>query len=269
MTAYNISTRQTPVIKDPNKTRTDWYLEHLEQDRYALRPTIRYIAHDGYYQKIKFVDGVVGLGLHSVGKLRCDANLRHLYQGPQKPRGRNKEYDGKVRFNDISRFELAATQGNQRIYTAVVNSLSLKRNIRIAYIVKQKGKKISTALLFSTDIHLPAVEIYRFYKARFQIEFLFRDAKQFTGLLDCRTRCEQSLHFHFNASMTALNLIRIQDRQLTEKSEGRVISVLSWKIRKFNEHMLERFSSKLGLNLTLIKSNREYENLINYGTIGT
>ena len=69
--------------------------------------------------------------------------------------------------------------------------------------------------------------------------------------------------------MTALNLIRIQDRQLTEKSEGRVISVLSWKIRKFNEHMLERFSSKLGLNLTLIKSNREYENLINYGTIGT
>jgi hypothetical protein len=50
-------------------------------------------------------------------------------------------------------------------------------------------------------------EIYRFYKVRFQIEFLFRDAEQFTGLLDCHARCEQSLYFHFNASMTALNLI--------------------------------------------------------------
>jgi hypothetical protein len=34
-TAYPISTRQTPVIDDPNKTRMDWYLEHLEQDRYT------------------------------------------------------------------------------------------------------------------------------------------------------------------------------------------------------------------------------------------
>lgn len=267
-TAYNISTRQTPVIKDPNKTRMDWYVEHLEQDRRALWPTVRYLAHDGYYQKVKFVDAVVGLGLHSVGKLRCDANLRHLYTGPQKPLGRNKEFAGKVHFNDLTRFELAAIQDSQRIYTAVVNSVSLKRNIRIAYIVKQEGKKIFTALLFSTDLNLPATEIYRFYKARFQIEFLFRDAKQFTGLLDCQARCKQSLHFHFNASMTALNLIKMQDRQLVEKSEGRVISVLSWKIRKFNEHLLERFSSMLGLNLTLIKSKPEYQNLINYGAIG-
>jgi hypothetical protein len=152
-------------------------------------------------------------------------------------------------------------------YLPVVNSVSLKRNIRIVYIVKQAGKKISTVLLFSTDINLPATEIYRFYKARFQIEFLFRDAKQFTGLLDCQARCEQSLHFHFNASMTAFNLIKMKDRQLTERFDGCVISVLSCKIRKFNEHLLERFSSKLDLNLTLIKSNPEYQNLINYGTI--
>ncbi len=163
---------------------------------------------------------------------------------------------------------MATVQGNRRIYTAVVNSIRLKRNIRIVYIVKLRWKKFYTALLFSTDIHLAATEIYRFYKARFQIEFLFRDAKQFTGLLDCQARCEQSLHFHFNASMTALNLIKMQDRQLTERSQGRVISVLSWKIRIFNEHLIEFFSSKLGLDLTLIKSNPEYENIINYGTIG-
>lgn len=266
-TAYNLSTRQTPVIDDPEQTRIDWYLEHLKQDRYALPPKIRYLACDGYYAKKKFVGGVVEQGLHVISKLRCDANLRHLYQGHQKPRGRRKLYDGKVRFDDFSRFDWVATQDNHMIYTAVVNSVSLKRNIRIVYIVKQNGKSISTALLFSTDTKLSALEIWRYYKARFQIEFLFRDAKQFTGLSDCQARCKESLHFHFNASMTALNLIKMEDRQFAEDSKDRVISVASWKIRKFNEHFLEQFSTMLELDLSLIKSNPQYNELLNYGAI--
>ena len=127
------------------------------------------------------------------------------------------------------------------------------------YIVKQQGKKISTALLFSTDPDLDATEIYRYYKARFQIEFLFRDAKQFTGLSDCQARSKDPLHFHFNASMTTLNLIKMQDRLAAENSKGQVISVLSWKIRKFNEHLLERFSSISGVDISIIKSKPQYE----------
>jgi hypothetical protein len=69
-----------------------------------------------------------------------------------------------------------------RLYTAVVNSPCFKRNLRIVYLVKTVGKRVHTALLFSTDLEQPAQE----YKARFQIEFLFRDAKQFTGLCDCQ-----------------------------------------------------------------------------------
>jgi IS4 transposase len=228
---------------------------------------VRYLVHDGYYQKKKFVDGVVALALHSIGKLRCDSNLRYLFQGPQKRFGRKRQYDGKVYFNDLSRFELAVEKEHLKIYTAIVNSISLKRNIRIAYIVKQQGKKRSTALLFSTDPDLDAAEIYRYYKARFQIEFLFRDAKQFTGLSDCQARSKDPLHFHFNASMTTLNLIKMQDRLASENSKGQVISVLSWKIRKFNEHLLERFSSMSGVDLSIIKSKPQYEEFLNYGVV--
>ncbi|MCK5719948.1 MAG: hypothetical protein KAH84_08410 [Thiomargarita sp.] len=54
-----------------------------------------------------------------------------------------------------------------------------------------------TALLFSTDIGLTAKKNYQFYKACFQIEFLFLDTKQFTGLNDCQARgCCQDLNFH-------------------------------------------------------------------------
>jgi hypothetical protein len=44
------------------------------------------------------------------------------------------------------------------------------------------------ARLFSTAVALSAQPIYRYDQARFQIEFLFRDAKQFTGLSDCQAR---------------------------------------------------------------------------------
>ncbi|CDH46828.1 transposase [Candidatus Contendibacter odensensis] len=214
-TAYPLSSRQTPPLDNPQETRVDDYLKHLQQDFSALPAGVRYVLADGYYSKIKFINGVCNLGLHLVSKLRHDANRRWLYHGPQKPRGRPKQYDGKVRFQlqEWDRFEKAGEVHETQVYTSVVNSTHFKRNVRIIYLMKPIGQKIKTALLYSTDIELPALEIYRLYKARFQIEFLFRDAKQFTGLLDCQARSPSALHFHFNASMTALNLLKLEDRQ--------------------------------------------------------
>lgn len=39
---------------------------------------------DGFYSKYKWVTGVVQLGFHSIGRLRSDAHLKFLYDGPQK-----------------------------------------------------------------------------------------------------------------------------------------------------------------------------------------
>jgi IS4 transposase len=72
----------------------------------------------------------------------------------------------------------------------------------------QANGKIKNALLFSTDIHLLPEQIVEYYQARFQIEFIFRDAKQFTGLSDCQARHLPRLDFHFNASLIALNLAK-------------------------------------------------------------
>ena len=268
-TAYHLSSRQTPPLDHTKETRVDDYLKHLQRDSSALPAGARYVLADGYYSKIKFINGVCNVGLHLVSKLRHDAHLRWLYSGPQKPRGRHKQYDGKVRFRpqEWDRFEKAGQVNETQVYTAVVNSAHFKRNVRIIYLMKPIGQKIQTALLYSTDIELPALEIYRLYKARFQIEFLFRDAKQFTGLLDCQARCQSALHFHFNASMTALNLLKLEDRQRTEGGGRSVISIASWKIRNFNEQLLKRFSSILGLDFSLIKSSPEFGNLCNYGAI--
>lgn len=266
-TAYSLSAWQTPAVFGSEYTRTDWYVGHFIQDAPCLPPSVRYVAADGYYAKKKFTDGVTDTGYHLVSKLRHDADLRFLYAGNRKPKGRPKIYDGKVRFDDLTRFEFVSETDNVSLYTAVVNSPSLKRNIRVVYLVRRLSGKAATALLFSTDIQLPATDIYRFYKARFQPEFLFRDAKQFAGLSDCQARCEISMDFHFNACMTALNLMKWESRRIAPSEKHHVCSVASVKIRNFNEYLIKRFCNMSGLDFSSIKSADAYNGIINIGAI--
>lgn len=273
-TAYHLSMEQTPDTATlqktigPDKTRIDWYLSHLWRDGPLLPPEVSHLAADGYYAKLKFVDSVCDFGLHLVSKLRHDANLRYLFTGPPpKRRGARKKYDGKVNLQDLSRLTPLPFSTTITLYTAVVNSVSLKRNLRLVVVCKRQGTKVLTALLFSTDTTLAAEDIYRYYTARFQIEFLFRDAKQFTGLVDFQTRSAARIAFHVNASLTALNFLKLEDRQQAPNDEAHVISIASWKVRKFNEHQLDRIISTLGLDLSSIKFHPYYEDLMNYGTI--
>ncbi|MDQ7089317.1 MAG: transposase [Methylococcales bacterium] len=141
----------------------------------------------------------------------------------------------------------------------------MKCNIRIAYLVKTTSQGTRYALLFSTDTEIDAMTLYNYYKARFQIEFLFRDAKQFTGLCDCQARSEPALHSHFKASFTALNLIKWHDRLLSPKRKP--ISIGSWKTRFFNELSIERILLNSGVDLSLIKCSSQYEELCSFGVI--
>jgi IS4 transposase len=209
------------------------------------------------------------LNLHLVSKLRVDARLRYLYDGAQKRRGRRRRFDGQVALDDLRRFESANCQdADIHLYTAVVNSLSLQRTIRVVVVVNRKEpEKPRWAILFSTDTELSATDIYRFYKARFQLEFLFRDAKQFTGLVDCQARDEKALHFHFNAALSTVNLAKIEAQGLSRNNETIVFSLSSWKQRYFNEQFLELIISKLALEPEMIKNHPQYEYLRSYGAI--
>lgn len=154
------------------------------------------------------------------------------------------------------------------LYTAGVWHVSLKRNIRFAYLVdRRQPQKTGEVLLFSTDMNLNAYDIYCYYKARFQIEFIFRDPKQFTGLTDCQARDQNKLAFHFNASLTALNLAKFDARQRHQGNQLFVFSMASYKRLALNDHLLEAFISKLDLSPTLIKNHPNYEELRSYGAI--
>jgi DDE superfamily endonuclease len=186
--AYTLSVEQTPTTLNhaAEETRIDTYLAPIARV-VTTQPlqALKYLAVDGYFSKMKFVNGICALDLHVIGKLRRDAHLRYLYSGPRGDGpGRPKTYDGKVDVRDLARFEpVEVAEADIALYSHVVNHPQLKRNLRLVVVRHRPTGRY--ALLFSTDIALSAKTIYRYYKARFQIEFLFRDAKQFTGLSDC------------------------------------------------------------------------------------
>lgn len=268
--AYCLSVEQTPPSpgsSDSKATRMDVYLDQLRRvvQTHDLS-FLRYVVTDGAYSKQKFVAGVLDLGLHQIGKWRADANLRYLYQGPQRPGpGRPKTYDGKVHLGDLSRFEQLGTDDDHIVlYHQVLNHVQLKRNLQGVVVVNTQLNRY--AVLFSTDVDLEPLRLYRYYKARFQIEFLFRDAKPFTGLSDCQARSKAKLDFHFNASLSAVNLAKLEARQQRSHTE-QSFSMASLKRRAFNQHLIDRICEHLANGQSLEKSSPDYEVLCNYGTI--
>ena len=122
-------------------------------------------------------------------------------------------------------------------------------------------------MLAATDVELDARTLVAYYQARFQIEFLFRDAKQFTGLNDGQMRDEKALDFHFNASLATLNLVRVEEVQAAQGQPLKVFSVASWKQRNFNERLVETIIDKLEIEPTAIKNHPRYEEIRTYGAI--
>lgn len=153
------------------------------------------------------------------------------------------------------------------VYSKVVNVKAFKRQVTVVLLRWLARGKVGHALLFSTDLKLEAKQIITYYKARFQIEYLFRDAKQFTGLMDCQARSKEAIHTHINASLTALNLLKRQDRQNKKTDGPTVISIASWRRNKINENLMDRLFDGLELDRNCEKVARVYDELSNYGAI--
>ena len=267
-TAYALDAQQT--VDEEGKTRIDLYSEQvIRLARKLLDLGIIYLAVDAYYFKEKFVSAVTGAGLQVVGKLRKDADLFWLYSGVYSGRGRPKIYDGKVSpEKDLHRFEDAGLlETGEHVYTAVVYSRCLKCHIRVVMLRIQRGIKMGISLLYSTDTKLDPITIIRYYKARFQIEFVFREAKQYTGLMDCQSCQKESIQTQINASFTALNALKLEDLREKNTNDETVISIVSWKRRKFNQHLMCRVFEKLGLSLSNEKIMATYQQLGCYGVI--
>jgi Transposase DDE domain len=277
--AFTLAVAQTPpgdgqATRPPaaDATRIDFYTPQLRDQRQRLPPSGKYHCVDGDFAKKNYLDEVVALKLPPITKLRHDANCRFLYTGPHpKRRGPQRKYDGKVNFHDLRRFAALgplAERDQVHLYPAPVWHVSLKRKLRVVVLVTRKDPpKRRSRVLASTDLELDGHKLVEFYVARFQIEFLFRDSKQFTGLSDCQARAEAALDFQFTASLATLNLARAEGLRAPTAQSPQVFSMASWKQRQFNARLLDLLIERFALDPTWVKNQPYYEELRTDGAI--
>ena len=274
-TAIILEAIQTPNVeklRQNGKTLIDHYAKLIIDRSDKVSSISNYLAVDCYFSSKHFVDQITeSTELHIVCKLRSNANLRYLYKGPRrKGRGRPKKYDGKVDPKNLDKRRLKWVYQDQDviIYQGQLYSWSLKRTINVSYVeFLENGKPTNRhALFYSTDLELDAKDIYQCYKIRFQIEFLFRDAKQFTGLSHSQARSENKIHFHVNTSLTAVSVAKIAHYFKKDHSKT-PFSIADIKTSYFNELMLNLFLSNLRIDPKLIKNKAMINKLIQFGTI--
>lgn len=271
-TAYHLNAFQTVDLKE-DESLPQFYARMLLQQKESLLKLSEHLVVDAYFSKKTFVSPMCKTGFHIVSRLRDDANLRYLFNGEQNPQGRKKQYAGKVDVANLSDAyaKCVSDTDKERIYWFEANSPSLKKTLNIVVVKTLNSKgKWQHKIYFSTDLKQHWQDILQYYRLRFQIEFLYRDAKQHTGLNDCQARSKNKLHFHWNMSLTAINLTKILhwvpivDKQPNVKIP---FSMRDVKTLYHNRLLLDLFICKFGINPELAKNKIKIEQILEFGRI--
>jgi putative transposase len=152
--------------------------------------TVKHIVLDGHLGNYPATYAVREAGLHIISKLRHDAALYRPYAGPKPPRGPLPRYGEKLKFHQLPLEALCSSvvEGDYQVATSQLPVFhpSFPDPLNVVVVVKthRKTDQRGHAALFSTDLALTAAQIVAYYSLRFQIEFNFRDAKQYWGLDD-------------------------------------------------------------------------------------
>lgn len=235
-------------------TLLNYYAALVERRAIDILKVSKYLLVDAFFSREPFVTRAFNAGLEVISRLRDDADLHYLYVGPHpKRRGRKTKYAGKfdARELNMSYFTCCLRQINEvkkenyALYEATLYSKALKRNIRVVvqHNFRADGSIKNHKIFFSTDTTISGIDIFLFYKSRFQIEFLYRDAKQFTGLEHCQARSETKLHFHFNTALTTVSLAKAIFYLDVPENERGSFSMADVKTQFFNELMLDKMQN--------------------------
>jgi hypothetical protein len=277
-TGFNLEAIQTPATpkgKDREESSVTHHLNVILNRASEIESLgIKVGVFDGYFAKAGFVNGITdNSNLDVISKSRPDANMRYLFNGPRHPgKGRPKLYEGKVNTWCIDRRRIPfcfAIDEDTHVYSGLVYSICLKRIVRIVYIEHYgvDGYANGHVILFSTDLNLDPEKIYLYYKQRFQIEFLFRDAKNFSGLEHCQARSVQKMNFHVNASLTTVSLAKALHYLPIPKQERDSFSMMDIKTLYFNQYITDLIFSKLALDLSCEKIRQLYDECLNIGRL--
>jgi putative transposase len=148
---------------------------------------------------------------------------RPTYDSPYSGRGPRRKYGQKLDYQNIPSEYLKSKSVDEDIKTQIYQTPLWHKKfsdlLNIVVIVKTNLQTSKTAhvVLFSSDLSLGYESLIDYYRLRFQIEFNFRDAKQYWGLEDFMSVKERPVYNSANLAMFMANLSQTLIRPMRQE----------------------------------------------------
>jgi hypothetical protein len=207
------STKAKATVElSPELTRIQTMILQLLARIGSLIP-LTYLVLDGHFGNNAALVMARHCKLDLISKLRSDSCLYLPYDGPYAGRGPRRIYGDKIDPRAIPERYLrqsALADGIEtRIYQMEARHKSIAMPLNVVVILKTnlKSKAVAHVILFSSERVLSWDKLIDYYCLRFQLEFNFRDAKQFWGLEDFMTTSPTGVTNAANLSLFMVNLV--------------------------------------------------------------
>ena len=201
---------KTEVVLSPELLRIQKMVKALLVQIGSLLQLV-YLVMDGHFGNYPAFQMVQQCGLHLISKLRWDAALWFPWDGV----GRRCKYGKRVDYAHIPEKYLKSTivkAGFQTCtYQAQLLHTDFPEPLNVVILVKTNltTQASGHVILFSSDLKLSCELLVDYYSLRFQIEFNFRDAKQFWGLEDFMNVTPTAVTNAANLSLLMVNVSQV------------------------------------------------------------
>lgn len=176
---------------------------------------LTYLVLDGHFGNHPALEMVRQCKLHLISKLRSDAALFFPYIGPGPKRGPRPRLGERLDYHKMPDQYLKASVVEDGIETRIYQlpllhrEFSMPLNVVILIKTNLETKAWAHVILFSSDLDLAYDQLIDFYSLRFQIEFNFRDAKQYWGLEDFMNVTQTAVTNAANLSLFMVDLSQL------------------------------------------------------------
>lgn len=187
---------------------------------------LTYLVLDGHFGNNNALQMAKQVNLHIISKLRHDSALYIPYQDSDSNHHSRRKYGDKLNWGNISDEHLRQSMIEEVVQTDTYQATLLHKEfaqpLNVVILVKTnlKTNARSHVILFSSDLTLSYEKIVDYYKLRFQIEFNFRDAKQFWGLEDFMNQSQITVTNAANLSFFMVNLSHYLLAQFRQAHSG-------------------------------------------------
>ena len=198
------------VALNPELLRIQKALQSLLDTVDTVIP-LKYVALDGHFGNYPSAFMVRQENLHLISKLRSDAALYPAFVGEHRGPGPKPKYGAKIDVRKMDAEYLKETSIEDNLQTDIYQGQFYNKEfafaLNVVVILKTNLDTHAQAhvILFCTDLEQTYDKIIKFYSLRFQIEFNFRDAKQYWGLEDFMNVKETAVTNAANLSFFMVN----------------------------------------------------------------